>query len=345
MSPAFRKVVGGLPFVRGFRDYVRALERERDELRDELGRAREEARTLRGAAEAAEERSRAREEEALSLREAVGGFPPGHFHSPIPDREELRRRRDDLFGTPPAELPGIDLAVPAQLALLERLSEAARPSGLRPVPGPENRYGYENTVFGACDASVLDAVVRHFRPARLVEVGSGHSTCVVLDARDDLGGRPALTLVEPWPERLEALVRPGDLDRVTLVRERVEEADRALFAGLEAGDVLFIDSTHVSRIGSDVNVLLLEVLPALKPGVLVHVHDVFHPFDYPEEWVVGRGWFWNEAYLLRALLAGGGAFEVVFFVSYLQRFHRSLLETRLPLCAVGAGGSIWLRKR
>jgi hypothetical protein len=324
MSSRLRRAVGGLPFVRDLRDYVRALERDRDALRDELGRARD---------------------EAQALREASGGFPPGHCHSPIPDREDVRRRRDRLFAPPPAELPGIDLGVPAQLALLDRLSESVGTSRLRPVPGPANRFGFENHFFGACDGTVLDAMLRHFRPARLVEVGSGHSTCVVLDARDDLGGRPALTLVEPWPERLEALVWPGDLDGLTLVRERVEEVDRALLSGLDAGDVLFIDSTHVSRIGSDVNILLLEILPALRPGVLVHVHDVFHPFDYPEEWVVGRGWFWNEAYLLRALLAGGGAFEVLFFVSYLQRFHRDLLVDRLPLCAVGSGGSIWLRKR
>lgn len=344
MSGGLRGFVGGLPFVRGLRDYVRALERERDSLREELARSREESRSLREAAAAAEERARLREEEAREARAAAGGFPPGHYHSPIPDRADLLRRRERLFGPPPAELPGIDLAVDAQLALLDRLAAAA-PRPLRAHPGPSNRFGFENQVFGACDGTVLDAMLRHFRPARLVEVGSGHSTCVVLDAREELGGRPELTLVEPYPERLEALARPGDLDGATLVRKRVEEADRALFGRLGEGDVLFIDSTHVSRIGSDVNALLLEVLPALRPGVLVHVHDVFHPFDYPETWVLGHGWYWNEAYLLRALLAGGGAFEVLFFVSYLQRFHRERLVERLPLCGVGDGGSLWLRKR
>lgn len=343
MSAPLRKLVGGLPFVRGLRDYVRALEKERDALRSELERERAEAVALRVEADAVRERARFHEEEALALRAAAGYFPAGHCHSPIPDRADLLRRRERLFGPLPAELPGIDLAVASQLALLDRLAEAV-PGPLRPRPGPSNRYGFENEFFGACDGTVLDAMLRRFRPTRLVEVGSGHSTSVVLDAREALGGRPALTLVEPHPERLLELARPGDLDGVTLVRERLEDVDRSLFAGLEAGDVLFVDSTHVSRIGSDVNVLLLEVLPALAPGVLVHVHDVFYPFEYPEKWVLGHGWFWNEAYLLRALLAGGGNFEILFFVSYLQRLHRERLVDRLPLCGIGDGGSIWLRR-
>ena len=107
--------------------------------------------------------------------------------------------------------------------------------------------------------------------------------------------------------------------------------------------ILFIDSTHVSKIGSDVNSLLFDILPKLNRGVYVHFHDVFYPFEYPQEWVY-QGLAWNEAYILRAFLQHNDAFKIVFFNTYLELFYREKFENSMPLCLKNPGGSIWLTK-
>ena len=116
-----------------------------------------------------------------------------------------------------------------------------------------------------------------------------------------------------------------------------------LFATLEENDILFIDSTHVAKIGSDVNYLFFEVLPRLRAGVYVHVHDIFHPFEYPRAWIY-EGRAWTEAYMLRAFLTFNTAFEIVLFNTFLERFHRERFAHKMPLCLRNEGGSIWLRR-
>ena len=127
-----------------------------------------------------------------------------------------------------------------------------------------------------------------------------------------------------------------------VLREPVQEVDPAVFAALEPGDVLFVDSTHVAKVGSDVLHLLFRVLPGLPAGVWIHFHDVHHPFEYPREWVLA-GRAWNEAYLLRALLGSGSRYEVAFFGSYFARFYAEELKRGMPLAARNPGSSLWLR--
>jgi len=150
----------------------------------------------------------------------------------------------------------------------------------------------------------------------------------------------ALEFVEPYPDRLARLLRPSDAATTALHRARVQDLPIDLFARLEANDILFVDSSHVSRAGSDVNFILFEILPRLKPGVLVHVHDVFWPFEYPARWF-RRGMAWNEAYLLRAFLTCNDSFEIYFWAPYAARLDPS------PATAVRLedGQSIWIRRR
>lgn len=271
--------------------------------------------------------------------------PPGHFYSAIPSLREVRAREARLFGTPPRTLPGIDTREAAQLALLEHL----RP-WYAELPFPETRssrtrYFYENPAYSYSDAIFLHLVIRHARPRRVVEVGSGYSSCVTLDTNDlFLDGRIACTFVEPYPELLRSLLRPADEDRIELLARPVQDVPFATFEALEAGDILFIDSTHVAKIGSDVNHLYLEVLPRLAPGVYVHVHDVFWPFEYPKDWIL-EGRAWNELYLLRAMLAGNPRWEIVLMNTFLETFHEAWFREHMPLCLRNPGGSIWLRKR
>ncbi len=283
-------------------------------------------------------------EELRTYRHALRFAPPGHFYSPLPSDEELRRDASRLFGPPSPTVPGIDLNEAGQLALLEQIKRYYPDLPFSAKKNPNLRYFYDNPAYSYSDAICLYGMIRHARPRRIVEVGSGHSSCVMLDTTDlHLDGRVDCTFIEPYPDKLLALIKPEDLSRVTIIRKRVQDVSPEPFLALARGDILFIDSSHVAKIGSDVNYLLGEMLPRLRPGVFVHVHDIFYPFEYPEAWIA-EGRAWNEAYALRAFLAFNETFEIVLFNTYLERFHREIFERDMPLCLRDEGGSIWLRK-
>lgn len=271
--------------------------------------------------------------------------PPGHFYSPIPSQAEVRADEKRVFAPPPRTLPDVDLREQAQLALLHRFEPWYDEQPFPRERTSGRRYFFENPAYSYSDALFLHFMLRHARPRRVVEVGSGYSSCVTLDTNDlFLGGEVECTFVEPYPELLRSLLAPGDEERITILPTRVQDVALATFERLEANDVLFIDSTHVSKIGSDVNHLFFEVLPRLAPGVYVHVHDIFHPFEYPRSWIE-EGRAWSEAYLLRSFLAFNGGYEVVLFNTFLEHFHEDYFRRRMPLCLENTGGSIWLRRK
>ena len=173
-------------------------------------------------------------------------------------------------------------------------------------------------------------------------MGSGYSTAVALDEADAAASLHGLrlTCIEPFPERLLGLLKESDTDRVTVIRRAVQDVSFDTFGQLQAGDVLFIDSTHVVKAGSDVVWLFLHVLPRLAAGVVVHVHDIFWPFEYPAAWLTERR-DWTEAYLLHAFLCGNQNWEVLFFASWFWREHPELVPSALVR---EDPGSIWLRK-
>ena len=184
-------------------------------------------------------------------------------------------------------------------------------------------------------------MLRHLAPKRIVEVGSGWSSCAMLDVNDRfLRGGATCTFVEPYPELLRDLT-PGD--HLDIRAMPVQDVELELFTDLGDGDVLFIDSSHVAKVGSDVNHLVHEVLPRLRPGVVVHVHDILFPFEYPREWVL-QGRAWNEAYVLRAFLEFNAGYTVELFLSHLAARHRDALAAALPLAMRSPGSSLWLRR-
>lgn len=297
---------------------------------------------------AIEERDRLRAELAAWQRGAEDApqlFPPGHYHSPIPRLAEVRARAPELFDTGRRSFPAIDLREEQQLALLPVFGTYCAQQPWTDEPSPPRRYFFRNDFYSYADALSLYCWIRHARPLRLVEVGSGYSSCVSLDTNElFFGDSIACTFVEPYPERLRSLLRPGDEARVRIVEKPLQDVEPEIFQELGADDILFVDSTHVSRIGSDVHTLLFEILPALRPGVYVHFHDVFYPFEYPDVWVY-QGRQWQEAYLLRAFLEFNDAFEIVFFNTMLWHLHRDALVRSMPLCVKNPGGSLWLRRR
>ena len=270
--------------------------------------------------------------------------PTGHFYSPYADLDELTKRSATIFDID-KEMVGIDFRVDDQLAMLDTM--AGLIDDEMPFPadkGDEFRYYFENPAYSWSDGMVLHAMLRHIKPKRIVEVGSGYSSAMTLDTTERwVDGDVDLVFVEPYTELLRSLLRPGDEDRVTIHEQAVQDVDLEVFTALEAGDVLFIDSTHVVKAGSDVNHLFLEVLPRIAEGVWIHIHDIFDPFEYAEAWV-REGRAWHEAYLLRALLMFNDTFEIRWFQDYMWHHHRQLLEARLPLMAKNSGGNIWLQR-
>ena len=340
-SAAKRAVARRLPPVRRLLEERARLSGEVHDLRREIHRLHGDIEGLHGDIEGLHREADGLRGELAAVRGRCGVYPPGHFHSPLPDLDEIRARDREVFDRPP-NLAGIDLRAHAQLALVDELRRYAddQPFGTDPRPGL--RYHFQNDYFGWGDGLVLFCMLRHLRPARLIEVGSGFSSALMLDTAERfLDGKVELSFIEPFPERLLSLLREGDTGRVELLSQPVQEIDPAIFDRLQSGDVLFIDSSHVSKIGSDVNLLLLEVVPRLPAGVHVHVHDIVWPFEYSRQWVY-EGRAWNEAYLVRALLVDNPRLRVTFWSSYLRARHEEHMAAALPLWMRDSGTSMWL---
>lgn len=268
--------------------------------------------------------------------------PPGHFYSPLPSEQEVADAyaRGD-FGPPFA---GVDLHEGAQVELLRRL---APHYGSHPFPESktrERRYHLDNPSYGHFDGLMLYCMLRHLSPRRVIEVGSGFSSAAMLDTNEySMNGSMQLTFIDPDMSRLRPLLREKDEGRVRLIEQRVQDVPLATFDQLESGDVLFIDSSHVAKIGSDVNRLYFDILPRLRPGVHVHIHDVAGNLEYPREWYA-EGRAWNEQYLLRAFLMFNRAFRIELFTGWLFDHHRAFFEAHMPLCTRGGGGQLWLQR-
>ncbi|MBR7835227.1 class I SAM-dependent methyltransferase [Actinospica durhamensis] len=271
--------------------------------------------------------------------------PPGHFYSPVPGRADTARAVRALGrerAAAPREGPaGVELNAEGQRMLFKQLSVYF--PDLPTVRTPGRRYHPDNSMYGLGDAAVYHAMLRRCPPRRVVEVGSGYSSAVALDTAERHLDGVAFTFIEPYPQRLLGLLGARDRERCTLIARPVQEVDLRVFTELAAGDVLFIDSSHVSKAGSDVNFLFFDVLPRLADGVLVHVHDILWPFEYPERWLRQRRG-WTESYLLRAFLQYNSVFTVELFNAWLWENEPDTVRELLPAAAGQLPGGIWLRK-
>lgn len=275
---------------------------------------------------------------------AVGVFPVrDHYYEPMFHPRHLHRPLDA-----PRALPGIRMDDDAQLELLARFRFKDELRAIPMQPSGPASFGYDNPNFRAGDAEYLYCMIRHFRPARVVEIGSGMSTLMARLAmeanhRDDPAYACAHVCVEPyemaWLDGIRGL---------RVVRDRVESMPYTLFEELRANDILFIDSSHVIRPQGDVLAEYLDILPRLAPGVFVHVHDIFTPRDYPAVWVIEQVRLWNEQYLLEAFLSHNDAFRVVGALNHLRHAHTEALGKALPVFGADPGryepGSFWMQR-
>lgn len=268
--------------------------------------------------------------------------PSGHFYSAIPSVEEREAfLSSDLSDD--NEILGVKLNTQKQIDLLKQFKNY-----YDQCPFPEHkteqfRYYFSNPAFSYTDALTLYSMIRNFKPKRVIEIGSGFSSCVMLDTSEYFfNGEINFTFIEPYPELLHSLINQAD-NRHTIIPKKFQEVDKNIFSSLEANDILFVDSTHVSKLNSDVNKIIFEILPSLKKGVLIHFHDIFWPFEYPKDWI-REGRAWNEAYILRAFLEFNVSFEILFFADYLYKHQRNWFQENMPLYLKNSGGNIWIRK-
>ena len=245
-------------------------------------------------------------------------------------------------------LPGIDFNVKTQLEVLEsfhfRQELLAYPIESKNDP---LLFHYNNGSFASGDAEYLYSAIRHFKPSRIVEIGSGHSTLIAIEAikknkADDPGYSSDHTCIEPyeqpWLERTSAKI----------IRKKVEDIDINFFQSLTKNDILFIDSSHIIRPQGDVLFEFQNILPMLNAGVLVHVHDIFTPKDYLDSWVFKDHKLWNEQYLLEAFLTLNPHYEIIGALNFLLHHHRELVESKFPILAqqkYREPGSFWMRRK
>lgn len=270
--------------------------------------------------------------------------PPGDVLSPIPSIAEVKAREAEIYAVP-RTMPGLELNEESQLRLFEELRAFYPEQPFSAKQTPERRYWFENPAYSYADAILLYCMMRYARPRRIVEAGSGYSSAAMLDV-DELFFDSSIqfTFIDPRANLLRELMKQTDKVHARILETEVQKVDLSVFTELEANDILFVDSSHVSKVGSDVNHIFFKVLPALPRGVLVHFHDIFYPFEYPRDWVY-EGRAWNETYLLRAFLQYNDRFEIQLFNTFIDWFHKEKYFRDMPLVEKNTGGSIWLKKR
>ena len=272
-------------------------------------------------------------------------YPPGHYYSTIVDVDIIKKYELNIWKKPAENnIKGIDLNTEQQIGLMAELSNYYAEMPFIDKKQNELRYYFENDFFCHSDGILLYSLIRHFKPKRIIEIGSGFSSAVMLDTNElFFNNEIDLTFIEPFPERLYSAIKENDKKCTSIVVSEVQQVPLATFEELNAGDILFIDSSHVVKTGSDVCFILFEILPILKKGVIIHFHDIFYPFEYLKEWVF-EGRNWNEDYFLKAFLMYNNAFEIILFPDYLHKLYGNSF-IQMPLCYENTGGSLWIIKK
>ncbi len=325
-----RRITEATSQANGLRDECILLEqknRELEELRDKL-----EADLMAGGAE----------------DRIQTAHPNGHFYSPVVDPEEVAGEAQRIWQPEPTPA-GLNFSPKRHQQILAELFPRFMPvydyPETLPEDAPQWQFYTRNSQFSWLDCRTLFVLLNAWKPARYMEIGSGFSSLLAADVNHRmLDGKMHVSCVEPYPRPFLTQPVPGINE---VIVQRVQEVPLQTFDQLRAGDILFIDSSHVAKTGSDVNYLLFDVLPRLAAGVRIHVHDIFLPGDYPRDWVLKENRSWNEQYVLQALLMDSSRYEIVFGSSFAFQTFPEQVAAALALDQGGAfgGGSLWLRVR
>lgn len=269
-------------------------------------------------------------------------FPFNHYESPYSQQNELNIYRDCKKRSEDALLD-LNMNTENQLGFCPKLLHYAD-DFFEKREKNDFRYREDNSYFRLGDALVLHSMIREYHPQKIIEIGSGFSTCVMLDTREyweDCSDMEVMC-IEPYPDRLYANIK--STDKIRIKRSFVQNVDLKEFENMKENDILFIDSSHVTRTGGDIPYEYFQILPRLQAGVLIHIHDIFYPFSYSEKWIL-EGRAYNEAYLLRALLMNNHAYELIFWNDFMREKYSSHIPANNPVRNSFGGGSLWLRKQ
>ena len=267
---------------------------------------------------------------------------PNHYYQPIPDISELET---DVYRQK-SDLSGINMNDKKQLLLLKIFLKYQKEyDAFKNIPPRiddqvDSCFYLRNYAFDGVDALSYYCLVRMLKPKKIIEVGSGWSTKIAaLASLKNM--ETELTCIEPYPQPILTKGFPG---LKKLITEKVEKVPVEFFKKLGKNDILFIDTSHTVKIGSDVNYLILDILPILSQGVYIHIHDIFFPENYPELWVKDEYRFWNEQYLLHAFLIFNNRFEVILTNRYLSDNYLTNLKKTFPKSPFFEGVSFWIKK-
>jgi hypothetical protein len=273
---------------------------------------------------------------------------PVHFYQPIPDIKDLERRK---VWEGVSKLRGIEFEPLKYLKFLQLLGskyskECDWPN--EPTSDPD-QFFLNNSCFSYGCASALHSMIRECKPQRIIEVGSGFSSQIIRDALllnkklDNINGEHII--IDPFCALNLTSLAPN----TKILKKKVEETDLSIFKRLKANDILFIDSSHVCKIGSDVNFEILEILPVLKKGVYIHFHDINLPYEYPKAYAINPKFrmFWNESYLLQSFLMFNKDFEIILPMTYIQKVFEKQFRKSFPngnKAENFGSGSFWIKK-
>jgi predicted O-methyltransferase YrrM len=270
---------------------------------------------------------------------------PNHFYFPVPDTSKF----SDATFTRQYHWEGIPLYEEEQTALLQQFIRDYKEE-YRHIPyertAVPHEFFWNNGGFQCLDAVSLYGMIRRIKPKRVLEVGGGNTTMLSANAllkNRSEGFDGELTTIEPYPWPIHRNGFPG-LGK--LIDRPVEQLPADYFSMLGENDILFIDTSHISTIGSDVTYYFMELIPMLRKGVIIHIHDIFLPEEYPKNWVMKDHLFYNEQYLLRAFLSFNHAFKVLFAGRYLQLRHPGLMAEAFDFYPgeITVAGSFWFQR-
>lgn len=294
---------------------------------------------------------------SLILLQKIGAFKglglymmPIHYYSPIPDLDKIRG--DPRWGIEPKEMPGIDLNEDQQLKLLnvefpKYVNEYDFPLEKGDVKNP-NLFYFNNHMFANTDAEVYYCMIRHFKPNRIIEVGAGRSTqicCAAVEKNSEEDKIKAqVCIIEPYPN--EKILSPLEKKIECLIKSKVQDIGFDFFTKLKENDIFFIDSSHVVKSAGDVNYLFLEVLPRLNPGVVIHTHDIWFPYEVSKGFIVEQSKFFTEQYLLQAFLINNKDFKVLWGTYFMTKGFPKKISSVFRSSGGGkyAGGSFWIQR-
>ena len=272
-------------------------------------------------------------------------FPNGHFYSPVVDVvSDIQPRRSKILGE--RKLEGLELRLDEQRKLFLRLKPHIHTIPFSDIKQVDKRYYYDNTSFTFGDAVFYWSMISIMRPRRIIEIGSGFTSALALDAIEILKLDTKCTFIDPYPKLVNEVAAPIDLPH-EVIAIKIQDVSLLMFDELKENDILFIDSSHVTKTGSDVLYEITEIIPTLHPGVIIHFHDCFFPFEYPEAWIIEDNKSWNELYFLQAFLMFNNKYKILFFNDFFVKESTSDIDG-LGLNIAGRikinpGGGLWIR--